>query len=400
MLRMSDFVYSSEVAKSMITVSDPGYVSNHPRSQAAGEEEIQFDPFHPLDTTMSSHELFQDAILYKGDYTDFASLAGVGEGTLGDDYQDDRDLLSAIPGPPYEGTAGAMDLLGGGSFQQTDSEQPMMDDFGVHDQIGHQPNVHDIPSSYDSGQWMDYAMPMIEGKYSTQAPSVDPSDALSACRDESGRYVCRDCGKEWKRECDLRKHLKRHQKPYGCTFPGCDREFGSRYDWRRHERSKHALKEMWRCELADNDGNTCGELYQDEELFIDHLHAEHELEPGDPVTTRYLQEMAFGGERHFRIWCGFCNAVVTPDEPRPAGGARGWESHSSHVGDHFDKDKRHVDEWICIEVALRETRRQESDLLTWTERNDDGVLVRGHSPRVKRTMDDVDLDAEGFTESE
>jgi hypothetical protein len=46
----------------------------------------------------------------------------------------------------------------------------------------------------------------------------------------------------------FRKHMKRHQKPYACTrVPGCDKRFGSKSDWKRHENDQHIQLQFWRC---------------------------------------------------------------------------------------------------------------------------------------------------------
>ncbi|RWA07760.1 hypothetical protein EKO27_g7355, partial [Xylaria grammica] len=60
------------------------------------------------------------------------------------------------------------------------------------------------------------------------------------------RHLCSTCGKIFPRKCELKKHEKRHEKPYGCTMPGCERRFGSKNDWKRHENTQHPMSETWR----------------------------------------------------------------------------------------------------------------------------------------------------------
>ncbi|KAI5851109.1 hypothetical protein DFP73DRAFT_536011 [Morchella snyderi] len=56
------------------------------------------------------------------------------------------------------------------------------------------------------------------------------------------------CGKEFDRKCDLKKHAKRHVKPFPCRFQGCKntRGFSSEKDRERHENCLHK-KECLMC---------------------------------------------------------------------------------------------------------------------------------------------------------
>ncbi|KAI1439223.1 hypothetical protein GGR50DRAFT_690571 [Xylaria sp. CBS 124048] len=59
-------------------------------------------------------------------------------------------------------------------------------------------------------------------------------------------YRCDGCRKTFRRKCELRKHAKRHEKPFTCSIPGCGKKFGSKNDWKRHENTQH-----------DNASKTC-----------------------------------------------------------------------------------------------------------------------------------------------
>ena len=88
--------------------------------------------------------------------------------------------------------------------------------------------------------------------------------------------------------------MKRHTRPYGCTACECDKRFGSRSDWKRHEETVHP----------------------------NHGH-------GNGV-----------------FWCGFCSDHVLMWDS----GQRG-EARLRHIGDHFDKEKADIDQWIYAAPA-------------------------------------------------
>ncbi|KAI7196774.1 hypothetical protein KC363_g627 [Hortaea werneckii] len=191
-----------------------------------------------------------------------------------------------------------------------------------------------------------------------------PSQRLSVgqnCRHSDGDFICDEpgCGKRKKRECDLRKHRKRHSRPYGCTFADCWKRFGSRNDWKRHENSQHFLIDQWRCEMTTADNHKCGTLFQSDDAMRKHLLAQHkkalQLEAsrkGNPLqrlVTLKTEHMHIGREAHHYYWCGFCDQLIAPVKEAP----NAWEDRFRHVGDHYDKENKHVDDWICVQANRR-----------------------------------------------
>ncbi|KAF2400382.1 hypothetical protein EJ06DRAFT_428055 [Trichodelitschia bisporula] len=63
---------------------------------------------------------------------------------------------------------------------------------------------------------------------SNMVAELDSTRSLPRNRDSSGTFKCRDCGKFSNRACDMKKHEKRHSRPYGCTFTGCMKTLGSK----------------------------------------------------------------------------------------------------------------------------------------------------------------------------
>ncbi|KAI7172348.1 hypothetical protein D0864_07176 [Hortaea werneckii] len=214
------------------------------------------------------------------------------------------------------------------------------------------------------------------------------------CRHSDGDFICDEpgCGKRKKRECDLRKHRKRHSRPYGCTFADCWKRFGSRNDWKRHENSQHFLIDQWRCDMIVKGNHKCGSLFQSDDAMRKHLIAQHtralQLEAsrkGNPLqrlVTLKTEHMHIGREAHHYYWCGFCDRLIAPVKEAP----NAWEDRFRHVGDHYDKENRHVDDWICVQA-----NRRKGDISKPDRRKGKG------SSEVNDDLDsDVDLEDAGI----
>ncbi|CAF9904117.1 MAG: hypothetical protein ALECFALPRED_004853 [Alectoria fallacina] len=192
----------------------------------------------------------------------------------------------------------------------------------------------------------------------------------SPCReltDLEKRLECRFCHKKKKTQCDLTKHLKRHTRPYGCTFTGCPRRFGSKNDWKRHENTMHYQVEAWKCAepkipdgsdsamARDKSSGTneatssrqCGRLCYRRELFMAHLHEAHHL--ADPEYEQYVKDQCrkrrVGRNGQCGFWCGFCQTVVRLEKT----GIEAWDERFNHIDDeHFKKGNR-VEGWVPLE---------------------------------------------------
>lgn len=147
--------------------------------------------------------------------------------------------------------------------------------------------------------------------------------------------------------------MKRHTRPYGCTHPQCYVRHGSRSDWLRHEKGQHHIPETWLCNIPDLDagGRLCNTWFRRGRDLKIHLVSEHGLDTHD-VNHDLIEAMRLGADARDRFWCGFCVAVV----PTTTGGG-GAPTHRdpldlrcAHIGDHFDKDDRNIDDWVCVEA--------------------------------------------------
>ncbi|KND89604.1 Sex-determining transformer protein 1 [Tolypocladium ophioglossoides CBS 100239] len=139
------------------------------------------------------------------------------------------------------------------------------------------------------------------------------------------------CGKAFNRQCELKKHKKRHDKPYGCTFKSCSKRFGSKNDWKRHESSQHFQLESWNCNEPD-----CKKTYQRRESFKNHLQKDHGMGDADAVDEK-LEACRLGRHCDPRFWCGFCIRVIEIDVNERGGNS--WTKRCDHIDNHlFGKD--------------------------------------------------------------
>ncbi|KAI1013198.1 hypothetical protein LB503_001730 [Fusarium chuoi] len=157
-------------------------------------------------------------------------------------------------------------------------------------------------------------------------------------------HKCQDCDKAFPRLCELKKHQKRHSKPYGCTFADCKKTFGSKNDWKRHESIQHYQLEIWICDCVKPDSaEPCGKVCYRRESFRNHLSKEHEI-----TDTSKLEEKVEGCRKgrhcdaHF--WCGFCQETVEIKETDNT-----WAKRCDHIDDHFSGRRvpqKDISEWI------------------------------------------------------
>lgn len=161
----------------------------------------------------------------------------------------------------------------------------------------------------------------------------------------SNGKVCPICQYTVARECDLRKHMKRHNKPYGCTYPKCYRRFGAKSDWKRHENSQHYQHEAFRCAQRSASGALCGQHYVRQSQFEEHLTTQHKLPPSTPVQEE-VARCKIGRNCQEQFWCGFCNVVLELRESRNVA----WAERFDHIAQHLEKEKKSIDDWICVEL--------------------------------------------------
>lgn len=147
-----------------------------------------------------------------------------------------------------------------------------------------------------------------------------------------------------------RKHMKRHVKPYGCTFPQCSKRFGSKNDWKRHENSQHYQLESWKCNVESRDiiGELCNRPYSRREQFKAHLSRDHDITDPTHIDQK-LEDCLDGRNYEVRFWCGFCKKMVKVKET----GLKAWLGRFDHIDDHFS-GQMDIADWKSPDAGMPE----------------------------------------------
>jgi hypothetical protein len=142
--------------------------------------------------------------------------------------------------------------------------------------------------------------------------------------------------------------MKRHSRPYGCTFAKCTKTFGSKNDWKRHENSQHFHLETWRCHEARPEGGACAKVCYRRQTFQDHLKKDHSISDEDAVKSK-LDLCRIGRNCQARFWCGFCTSLVDLTKK----GVDAWTERFNHIDNHFmgraGLSKQSIQNWIEID---------------------------------------------------
>ncbi|KAF2459911.1 hypothetical protein BDY21DRAFT_180942 [Lineolata rhizophorae] len=200
----------------------------------------------------------------------------------------------------------------------------------------------------------------------------------------TAQYKCyqKGCNKAYRRQCQLTKHMKRHDRPYGCTYSRCEKYFGSKSDWKRHEYYQHFQLDMWRCDI-ESCGNQrthpsansapprkeeCGKLYYKRESFINHILEEHNVTASDKVLDRIIANHRIGRNYQGQFWCGFCRSI----QRLTKGGVEAWSERIDHIDQHI-RDGQSIAGWWCAEY--NKTKREVAKMFDRTifeDEMDDG----------------------------
>jgi hypothetical protein len=181
--------------------------------------------------------------------------------------------------------------------------------------------------------------------------------------------TCQKCGKFKGRPCELkyvltsrslysaltasRKHMKRHSRPYGCTFPACNNKtFGSKNDWKRHENSQHIHLETWRCDEEKPEGGVCAKVCYRKQSFTDHLQKDHLMSDNNAVATK-AKTCHIGRNCQARFWCGFC---VKPIDLKKKS-VDAWAERFDHIDNHFmgrhGLTQQSIQDWVPADSSER-----------------------------------------------
>jgi hypothetical protein len=187
--------------------------------------------------------------------------------------------------------------------------------------------------------------------------------------------VCHICGYAVARACDLKKHMKRHEKPYGCTYPKCHKRFGAKSDWKRHENSQHFQLEAYRCDQPSTLGKICGEHFLRVDHFKNHLEAQHKISDEQQQSDE-AKRRKIGKNCQQQFWCGFHGDIIQLKERRNAA----WDERFDHIAWHFEKGKKSIEEWVCAEEnKTKKELLQEMDRYVFDDEDERGVEGGGNT---------------------
>lgn len=138
--------------------------------------------------------------------------------------------------------------------------------------------------------------------------------------------------------------MKRHERPYGCTFRTCTKTFGRKNDWKRHEYSQHFQLELWRCNEVNQGGGACAKLCYRRQTYQEHLSKEHKITDADVIKEKI--DSAYKGQNcQGQFWCGFCVKLVELKK-------RGVDERFNHIDGHFmgrhGLAKQSILEWVAM----------------------------------------------------
>ncbi|KAE8144170.1 hypothetical protein BDV25DRAFT_167505 [Aspergillus avenaceus] len=180
-------------------------------------------------------------------------------------------------------------------------------------------------------------------------PRPDPKS------DKRGWIQCEFCTKRTRLRCEMKKHKKRHERPYGCTFEKCNKTFGSKADWKRHENSQHFHLQSWRCTLQDpaQGGLPCARLFDHPDSYILHLTRHHCV--NDDKAQTALSRNRIGRDGQPQFWCGFCRDII----PLRNQGLAAWNERFNHIDtEHFKKGER-IGDWLLPSGHLTKEKERE-----------------------------------------
>ena len=210
---------------------------------------------------------------------------------------------------------------------------------------------------------------------------VSTGDLPSKKDDESmaslpifGKHVqCPHCKKFRARPSEMRKHMMRHTRPYGCVIDGCFKSFGSKSDWTRHEQTHPDQRECYRCDgLHRCNGVHCFKVfYHGEDSYRQHLQACEVKDIDDTVVSRKVP-----GNHQRRFWCGFCNKIVDSNVT----GHEAINVRLHHIAAHFSNEdgKPCIGRWIELS-GENKTKTQIK------QAQEEGKLQQMRCPRLQQT---------------
>jgi hypothetical protein len=173
-------------------------------------------------------------------------------------------------------------------------------------------------------------------------------------------------------------------------MPNCDKKFGSKNDWKRHENTQHFMPEIWKCDVE-----SCEVVCQNRDEFRAHAGKAHEIVDQSKLEAM-LDKCRIGRNCETRFWCGFCNEIVEIKQT----GDQAWTERFDHIGEHFssrNQEQKDISEWKDVDPSRRSQEPSKDDSDTGDSRpspvkkakaSRDGSRQSSNRPKLKRKRED------------
>lgn len=152
--------------------------------------------------------------------------------------------------------------------------------------------------------------------------------------------------------------MKRHERPYGCTTSGCDKAFGSKHDWNRHEMSQHwstLTTRVYRCNAyihLDHGDVACTNTCMSVKAAVEHQQRFHSIHDPEEASSKVHSGDYVMRNWESTFWCGFCRDIV------PCSIITNkftLAERFDHIDHHFMKEFKKIAEWMPVEQGLLPT---------------------------------------------
>jgi len=127
-------------------------------------------------------------------------------------------------------------------------------------------NDHTIPQAGAMQSYMD------ETHSKLVSPQLTPTSVATTDQQEP-QFACPTCHRKFSRRNILVNHERTHtgEKPYACSFEGCNKTFAQQGDQTRHEQAQH-FEKSFQCGDSQSGGPSwgCGKRFRRKDGLLEH----------------------------------------------------------------------------------------------------------------------------------
>ncbi|ORY67318.1 uncharacterized protein BCR38DRAFT_407301 [Pseudomassariella vexata] len=152
-----------------------------------------------------------------------------------------------------------------------------------------EPVQHDGPSDYSTPGRSSTNPSSGRTPDTTITPSPSPGfhgfvQPESSASPETGLslkppYKCEECGRQFDQIHKLNHHKRYHDRKHECTYPNCDRKFGTKTHLDRHINDKHEKKKGYHCTEPSCPYFKGGKAFPRKDNWRRHMQNKHDLSP-------------------------------------------------------------------------------------------------------------------------